>query len=139
MKKELEEIILNMLKKSLEIAEKTGEFVMDQAPDILREFYMWHTSKAIFYMLLGIVFYLLGRYIPHLGLKKEDPKEHYTMRFFSRYGEGEHGNGSGIIAWGCFILLGVIGALFFFINAYNLVYILVAPKVYLIEYFVNRL
>ena len=47
MTEKTEQLLETSLTKCLEVAEKTGQFVMEQAPDLLKQFYLWHTARNI--------------------------------------------------------------------------------------------
>lgn len=121
-----------VLEKALTVAEKTGEFVIEQAPQLLQEFYLWHTSKYILGVVLGIVFLLLARFLSNIWSVKDcgDSKDWTDVVLFGRVGEGV----SMIIP---FILFGIVGIVTLIVNIYNLIFIYVAPKIYLIDYFVK--
>lgn len=130
---ELEKQLSKLVEKGIEVAEQTGNFVIEQAPDLLQEFYAWHTMKYSFGVLLSITIMLLGRYLPLLWSKKyneDTPLKWDETKFFNRVGEQ-------LSMWLPFGILFSIGLIVFFINLYNLVFILTAPKLYLIEYFIN--
>lgn len=131
MKEQLEELV----KEALEIAEKTGEFVIEQAPQVLQEFYMWEISKSVFFMILSVLIFLLGRYTPNLYLEKyDDERNDYDyIKFFSRGGDDV------VIAsvFTCFCISLSSSIFLFFYYLYNLIFINVAPKLYLIEYFLK--
>ena len=131
MKEQLEELV----RKALEIAEKTGEFVIEQAPLLLQEFYMWEISKSVFFMILSVLIFLLGRYTPHLYLEKyDDERNDYDYsKFFSRGGDDV----VIAIAFTCFCISLSSSIFLFFYYLYNLIFISVAPKLYLIEYFLK--
>ena len=40
-----DEVLAEAVKKALIVAEKTGEFAIEQAPLLLKEFYAWHITK----------------------------------------------------------------------------------------------
>ena len=133
----LDETLAKILERAMELAEQSGEFVVDQAPDILREFYLWHTSMHILYLLLGILLIILSRYLPHLWITKnisdrEDEDFNWDEgRFFSRWGD----DGPVIAGWVVFVSLGSAGLIAATAHLFALVKILVSPKLYLIEYF----
>lgn len=131
MKEQLKELV----KEALEIAEKTGEFVIEQAPLLLQEFYMWEISKSIFFILLSVLIFLLGRYTPHLYLEKYDDERNYYdySKFFSRGGD----DGVIAMAFTCFVLSLIFSIVLFIYYSYNLIFISIAPKLYLIEYFLK--
>ena len=93
-----DEVLSEVVKKALIVAEKTGDFVIEQSPLLLQEFYRWHICANIFGILLGIFLCFLAYKIPLLWLS--DNKEHYDTKFFSKYGD-EGGNA----AWGFFVIM----------------------------------
>lgn len=135
MNEKLEGQLAKVIEKSLEIAEKTGEFVIDQAPELLREFYMWHTVSAIIEIILCLfVFYVLKRIGRSISLS-ENPDSRWYKKIFGRWYETDESP---------FIFYSSVGGtafiIFFVVLIYNtmkLIKILVAPKLYLIEYFIN--
>jgi len=130
MENQLEEQLSKVLAKSLELAEKTGNFVINQAPELLQEFYSWHIISSIFFIFLSISILIIGRYTPIIWLSKQ---EHYNdYKYFGRYG-----NEGALTAYALFFASSFIGIIMFFENVYYLVFILVAPKIYLIEYFIK--
>ena len=129
-----DQVLSKILDKSLAVFEKTGSFIMEQAPDVLKEFYIWHTAKHIFWIVFAVAFFLLCRYIPYMWLQKD--KDNFNRYddgwYFKRYGEGEM-----IIAWFMFGIGLVISLLMLAIHIYELIFILVSPKLYLIEYILS--
>lgn len=114
MNKELETQLANVLEKSLQLAENTGEFVMEQAPELLRQFYQWNLYAHI----LGVILAIVISIGIHIGVKKLVEIEHdntpYLLQFFQ------------------LIPLGILSY-----NVHYIVYISVAPKLYLIDYFIK--
>jgi len=125
----LEESLEFVVAKAIEIAETTGEFVVEQAPLLLQEFYAWHISISIMQMLLGITCVLAGVYIPRLWSEK---KREYSKKLFGGYYDDEGPIQFAIFG---FIVAAIAGFSFFCAGAYDLIFIWVAPKLYLIEYF----
>jgi hypothetical protein len=126
-----------LLKKGIEVAEKTGNFVIDQAPLLLQEFYRWHIASSIISIIIGVGIYLIGRYLPVLWLAKERTSEHQLMFFgkFTNHSSSWEEKISG--SWILYFLSITISLIMVISSTYKLVYILVAPKLYLIEYFIK--
>ena len=125
-----DQVLAEILKKGLEMAEKTGTFVMNQAPDVLRQFFLWHTISAIMGCVLGVIILLTGwRVIRLWGQKTED--RWYSNKILGYYYEEEEPT---VFAY--VIIVGVVAAsmIVFFLSLYDLAYILSAPKLYLITH-----
>jgi len=127
------EVLSEFVKKAMVTMEKTGDFVIEQAPLVLQEFYKWHIAKNILGILFGIIIFLIIRYLPYIWLHKEK-KYDDDIRFFNRYGDED---GIAFVSWIVFII-GSITTLFLIpYCVYTLIFILVAPKFYLIEFFIK--
>ena len=125
-----DQVLATILDKSLKLAEKTGDFVITQAPDVLRQFYIWHTIDYVMWMIFGIGIILMGRYIPHLWKEREE-SSYNTSRFFNIQVNSDHG----IFFAGLSLSIGSItGVIIFIISLMDFLYITFAPKLYLIEY-----
>ena len=140
----LEETLQKILEKSIELAEQTGEFVMDQAPLLLQEFYRWHIMQCVLYFILAFIIFFAVKYVStFFGSKKEfsitydnygREREIKSVKMYGRYynPQDDYLVGNLIFKIGSFIPLVII----VFINLYKLLFILIAPKLYLIEYFI---
>lgn len=133
---EVETQLSELIKKSIEIAEKTGEFVIDQAPELLQEFYRWHIIKNIFVILaMALVLLIIWKGFRALGrLEKPSGRYNEYSKIFGKYYEEISGALTLILG---VILGGGIALCFLLISIYNIVFILAAPKLYLIEYFIT--
>ncbi len=120
-----DEVLADVVKKALTVAEKTGNFAIEQAPLLLQEFYAWHITKCILTLIMWIIFFI----ICYVGLRK-----------IKKYGKDENLDMSDA-EYFFPIVFSYLGALisigFLFASIYDLVFILVAPKLYLIEYFIK--
>lgn len=132
-----DQLLSEIVEKALVVAEKTGNFVIEQTPMLLQEFYNWHITVAILGILSGIVTFLLGRYITNLWIGYNESQGDYSKKFFNKYSESNYYSEPLIPADICFIIGSI--ASFFLItrNLYDLLYLLIAPKLYLIEYFIK--
>lgn len=131
MNEELKNQLGELVKKTLELAQRTGQFVIDQAPDLLREFYRWQVFSAVFWVLVAVAIFLTVRYSPNLYLSKKKTGHFMEDEFFGRYGK------SGFVSWVIFILGSIASFFILVFNLYNLLFLLIAPKMYLIDYFLN--
>ena len=131
-----DQVLSKIVEKALIVAEKTGNFVIEQTPLLLQEFYNWHITESILGILLGICILLLGRYIPYLWLNKERTNCE-NAQFFKRFNSNTSSYDKLNFSWILFILLLIISISIIISNLYNLLYLLIAPKLYLIEYFIK--
>lgn len=146
MNEKLEKQLAILIEKSIKLAEKTGEFVIDEAPDLVQQFILWETTSAIFWMCLGIPFLFMSYWIPvkMFALKKGTPPDPDTYSrskspgwFFNRYLIEDNDHDCIFASWVVFILAMVIALLFIIPNLLDLLKITIAPKIYLIEYFLK--
>lgn len=99
-----------------------GDFVVDQTPLLVQEFFMWFTAHHIFFGVLGVIFILLSIYFHQIGKEEGTHK-----RGKSWYNESDG-------MW--FIPVAIpyiVGIIMFLTNTYSLLQILVAPRIYLLE------
>ena len=130
----LEEQLAIVVEKSIAVAEKTGEFVIETAPELLQEFYTWHLAKNCFWLVLvSVGLYLLAR-LPYIWCEKEKD-DNYTEKYLGRWMNNYEIVGS----WVYFAIAMAIGSIIIAVKIYNILFILVAPKLYLIEYFAELL
>lgn len=128
-----DDVLSVILNKALIGAEKTGEFVIEQAPLVLQEFYNWHIMSDILMIIVGIVLIILSRYVPYLWVAKDGDTDYYRGTYFGRKGDQDYI----FPAWLVFGIGSIVGIINICINIYDLVYILTAPKIYLIDYFLS--
>jgi hypothetical protein len=117
-----EQLLKPIIEKALAVAETTGEFVIEQAPLLLQEFYAWHYALNISWIIINLITIILP-FIIHSKLKylwdrgDEDNQMLYMIPMIV----------SGILAF-----VSLICILF---NIFDLLKLMVAPKLYLIEHF----
>lgn len=137
MNEELEKQLAELIKKSIELAEQTGEFVIDQASDLIQQFFMWHIAENILYIVLFLIVGLVANKIGlSIGTKEEDfnDKGGYDSYITIRGRRGvEEIMIFGNVLFCLFPLL--ISSIVIFNCIKDLIFILVAPKLYLVEYF----
>ena len=128
-----DEVLSEVVKKALTVAEKTGEFAIEQAPLLLKEFYSWHIAKNSLGILFGVLIIIIGYNLRKLWGKKvdEDYDKDWNEVVLNGYASEEFST------WLSIILTSVFGFVLLIKCTYSLVFILVAPKLYLIEYFIK--
>lgn len=129
---ETDKQLAEILKKGLETAEKTGNFIVEQAPDLIKQLLIWKTVEYSIYVIMGIsliiYFYRWTKKVSKEMKENEDDFEDYFMDSVS----------SIFIAIGQMIIL-IVGVLLISENLHSLIQIVFAPKIYLIEYTANLL
>lgn len=125
-----DEALAQVVKKALSAAEKTGDFVISQAPDLLQEFYTWQIVSSVFWIIISAVIFIAGRYIPYSwGFKTESGMndEYFMGRwYYDKY-------------WAVmfFVVTTIASVILFICSVYDLIFITCAPKLYLINYFLK--
>jgi len=123
--KETDQQLAEILKKGLEAAEKTGNFVVEQAPDLIQQLIVWKTCEYIFLILISIAF-MFSLYKWHKSAMKryDDFNDFCNKSEFFIYC---------IYAIVVILIFGIA----LFTSFFNLIQILLAPKIWLIEYATN--
>lgn len=124
---ETDKQLAEILKKGLETAEKTGNFIVEQAPDLIRQLLIWKTVEHSVYVILGIsliiYFYRWTKKVSKKMKENEYDFEAYFMHsitnIFSTIGQ---------------LTFLIIGMILIPQNLQYLIQIVFAPKIYLIEY-----
>jgi len=135
MTEQLEQTLSKVIEKSLKLAEETGNFVIDQAPDLLQQFYAWHITESSFYLLIGVILLIVTILLPRLWGR---PEVGHTCdrKFLGKY-YAFNDEFDAIPIIGTYLVGGFISIPIIIINTLDLLKLLVAPKLYLIEYFIK--
>ena len=123
--KETDQQLAEILKKGLEAAEKTGNFVVEQAPDLIQQLIVWKTCEYIFLIIISIAF-MFSLYKWHKSaMKRYDDFDGFYIKteFF-------------IYCIYAIVVILIFGTALFK-SFFNLIQILLAPKIWLIEYAAN--
>lgn len=109
-----DEVLSKAVEKGIEFAEKTGNFVIEQAPDLLKEFYAWqlysNISIVVLMLIISYSIYIISKKV----VKSIDDEFMYILNLFQ-----------------------IIPVIFLSFSVYKIIFISVAPKLYLIEYFIK--
>lgn len=112
----MKEQLKEALTKAIELAEKTGEFVISETPEVIRQFLLYETIACIvlmiFAFLMSFVAYKLGRH-----LDDEDDEVTLVLTVVSM----------------------IVTVPMFMINLLALIQLLVAPKLYLIKHLIDAI
>ena len=128
MNTETDKQIAEILKKGLEVAEKSGNFVIEQAPDLVKQLITYKTVETSICVLIEItLMYLIVIYFKYLHKKNNED---------SIFIEGNSFHIGGM-------LISLVVAIFMFIafiaDISNLIQLIFAPKIYLLEYIAKLL
>ena len=119
MNEKLENELAKLVEKSMQVAEKTGDFVIEQAPELLKQFILYNTIECVFIILICIIAVLVSVKICKMIQKKDDMFKndvHPVWIFMSFH----------IVTLGILIQYSL-----------DLIKLLIAPKIYIIEYFIK--
>jgi hypothetical protein len=123
----LDDMIVTLIEKGIDVFEKTGEFAIDQAPELLQEFYMWQTATHLFWVGFGVLLWIIGVILPFYWVNGDEGSNKY---FWKRGYQSEVEWAKGVNIVGL-----IAGLIIILINSYHLIFLYVAPKIYLIEHF----
>ena len=124
---ETDKQLAEILKKGLETAEQTGNFIVEQAPDLIRQLLIWKTVEYAVIVSIGIAllifFFKWTKKVGREMKEKDYDFEDYFMDSFANI----------MIALG-YLSAFIVGIIMIGDNLQNLIQIVFAPKIYLIEY-----
>lgn len=132
MESNLEKQLGIIIEKALKAAEQTGEFVIEQGTDLLQQFYAWHTATSIVGIVFGL-FLVICFPITFRIIARKEKQYNDDARWFGKWLDGDLIPLAAISS----TFSAIVGVVMFCISVYHLIKILVAPKLYLIEYFVE--
>ena len=128
MNAETDKQIAEILKKGLEAAEKSGNFVIEQAPDLVKQLITYKTVETSICVLIEItLMYLIFIYFKYLYKKNNEDSDFIPENAF---------HGVGIIITS---LMGIFLFFAFITDISNLIQLIFAPKIYLLEYIAQLL
>lgn len=112
-----DEQLAKTLSKGLELAEKSGNFILDQAPDLIQQLLIYKTiDYSITILISSLVLYFLGKAIYRDYKKGEDFEDRDLI----------------LQIFGGFVFIFLAIGVYFSLS--QLIQIIFAPKIYLIEY-----
>lgn len=130
---EITNLLYETLKKSLELASKTGQFVIEAAPELLRQFYTWHLSYNIMMIMSGILIILIFRYGPVYLMVEAEDDDYNVDSFYGKYYKGD----LPVIATAVSIVFTFVGVITILIALFSIVKLIVAPELYLIDHMLH--
>lgn len=126
--KNTDEALGKAILKGIELAEKSGKFIIEQAPELIQQFYTWHICQNLFGLFIGaLLFFISYKIIKSLGNDEKSWDNDFLIL----------GKWVGIGQIISSTVLSIIGSVFLIISSNELIFIITAPKLYLIEYFIK--
>lgn len=114
-----------LLDRAISGVDQAVEFSQAQIPDVVEQLLMWHATESAIFMVLGLLLVIVPPIASGLIYRKlnkqgivDDEEEH--LAYF----------GASFMIW----LLPLIGGLFMIFGNLDWLQILIAPKLYLLEY-----
>lgn len=124
MNEELQKVLASLVEKSMKLAEETGTWALEQAPLLIEQFLRWEFYSHLFLLVISIIILIASYFLGKLAIK-ENEKTYSEMNDFFFLG-GMVGSIIGTVA----------GLPMFFISIYTMIFIKVAPEIYLIQKFI---
>ena len=130
----MNEQLSNIIGKGIASAEQTGEFIIEQAPLLMQEFYKLSIFQHFFWLIFSILFFFFTWYIVILMAGKKES----TLYDNIKIGKFYYNDDIIVVLWLIRIIGSAISIFTFVINIYYLFSLLIAPKIYIIEYYLNK-
>jgi len=127
---ELSSISLDVIEWLKDVVPKSKDFVVDQAPDVIQEI----ITRAIAMKSLGLLFGLLLLSAIVVTLKIATKERKAREKITPKAWETKEASGFEFSMYAVSVVCGVFGTVITAINLQGLVYILLAPKLYILEY-----
>lgn len=122
-----DEVLAAILTNGLETAEKTGQFLKEQLPDVVQQLLMWNIANCIMWISVVLIYYIVYSVGWVKFTKKAEASDMYSS--------------SRDWAYTFKLVGGVIGVLIatpiLMMYLSELLKLLIAPKVWLLEYAAN--
>ncbi len=117
MNEQTEKLINEALAGAIEAAKKTGNFVIEQAPDLIQQLVLYKTWEYSLIIAISLGWFITSYFLIKWAIKKIEDTDGGTLAVI-------------IVA----IILDLVSIIAFFNTLFDLVKIVVAPKVWLLEY-----
>jgi hypothetical protein len=107
-----------VINESLNVIKNSKDFVVEEAPKVVKEYLKWKFAVSIFWICFGVFILLFFSILGTVWLKSQDP-DFNLFGFLSVFIS---------LIWGLPVI---------FTNVYELIYIVFAPRIYLIQHLVE--
>ena len=128
----MEEQIKQLVEKSIALIDKTGQFIESELPLVVQEFLTYksieHLAGSFLFLVPLIVLYIWYRLMPDEG-----EKDSWNIKIFSKFVDEPHALVYIIVSF----LFSLTFLFFSVLNFLKFLKITIAPRVYLIDYFLN--
>ena len=140
--KSLEDLLLPLVEKAINAMETGADFVIDQTPIIVQQFMTFKLLEYSLIILISIIFMFSYKLVLNILTHKVLPKDdnHTYGLFFSRYinSDASYDNPYEICFYVLTIIFSITGIILFFTHIFSLLKLIVAPKLFLLEYFIDK-
>lgn len=132
MSEKLQEALAKFVEKTINLLEKGGNMAATEIPDVIQQFLMWVSVEASIFAALGAIFFFIGvKSLRTVISNYQDTDSKYFKK--ASYGTADF-TGVGVFT----NILGgagtIVGGIMLVVNLHKLLFVIVAPKVYLIKY-----
>ncbi len=136
----MNEKLLKILEQAYDAATKTGDFVIQEGGILIQQFLLWKTFENVFYILLGVFFMVVIPLFLRSLFKKIDPDDPIAgCKFLGRTTRYDWDDIlPGVAAFVTTVSV-IIGFVMIINHSLNLIKLLVAPNVYLLEYILDKI
>lgn len=125
-----DKVLAVILQKALIAAEKTGQFVVEQAPDVVRQLLLYNTLISLFWTILGFVLLVQVSFAIRTVAQSRPMMDDYELSHTVRSAACvKFGFGIARTLFGAWL-----GGTLFYCNFNETMKLIFAPKVWLIEY-----
>lgn len=142
----LEEAVLDIVEKAMMGIEKAGDFVVENAPEVIKQYLQWKLFEHTFYISIPLLTFFILLFVFFMTTRKWNKEKDgidgvdgdCEVSLFGRYTEWDD------IHWSSFLpvvmLINVIVfVIVFCVNILPIIQIVFAPYVYLMETVINKL
>jgi hypothetical protein len=136
-----DQIIAEILQKGLETAQRVGDFAVEQGTDLIHQLILFKTVQYGTFTFLGLFLMFMAGYCALWAVRAGASRHYYrddanAPRWWKK-ADGLYRIDFEGWGWVLVVLSGIFGSIMFLYNVSSFLKILLAPKVWLLEYTVN--
>lgn len=128
-------VLITLLEKAVAGVDSAIEFSQAQIPDVIEQLLMWHSIKSLMFFILGLVLVFGSAYIIYYVMTMQpEPDESQRGGHKETMWHTSYGSKSGAEIALVLLVLPIVLGLAFLTKLMVLVQIIIAPKIFLLEY-----